>query len=205
MITDPTALKELKEVVGRLATPTIVIGDQILVGFAANRARLEELLKSPLAAVSALPKLAVSAEEQAQREAVDKTALQILKQSKTVAVVGLSPDPERPSHEVARYLQVHGYRIIPVNPTVQEALGERAYPDLAAVPDKIDVVDVFRRPEHIPAIVEAAIAKGVPAIWIQEGIVNEEAAKRAREAGLLVVMDRCIFKEHSRFAQEGKL
>ncbi len=84
-------------------------------------------------------------------------------------------------------------------------LGERTYPDLAAVPDKIDVVDIFRRPEHAPAIIEAAIAKGIPAVWMQEGIVNEEAAKRAHEAGLLIVMDRCMFKEHARFVQEGKL
>lgn len=188
-----------------MATPTIVIGDQILVGFAANRAKLEELLKSPPAPISAPPRLVVSAEEQTQREAVDRTALQILRQSKVVAVVGLSPDPDKPSHQIARYLKEHGYRIIPVNPMVQEALGERSYPDLATVPDKIDVVDIFRRPEHVPAIVEAVIAKGIPAIWMQEGIVNEEAAKRAREAGLLVVMDRCMFKEHARFAQEGKI
>lgn len=122
----------------------------------------------------------------------------ILKESKTIAVVGLSPNPDRPSHGVSSYLQAQGYRIIPVNPTVEEVLGERSYPDLASVPEEIDVVEIFRRPEHIPAIVEAAIAKGVKAIWMQEGIVHEEAAAKAREAGLLVVMDRCMFKEHRR-------
>lgn len=122
----------------------------------------------------------------------------ILKGSKAIAVVGLSPKPDRPSHRVASYLQAQGYRIIPVNPTVEEVLGERSYPDLASVPKEIDVVDIFRRPKHVPAIVEAAIAKGAKAIWMQEGIVHEEAAARARAAGLLVVMDRCMFKEHQR-------
>jgi len=122
----------------------------------------------------------------------------ILRESKTIAVVGLSPNPDRSSYVVASYLQAQGYRIIPVNPTVEEVLGERSYPDLASVPEEVDVVDIFRRPEHVPAIVEAAIAKGAKAIWMQEGIVHEEAAAKAREAGLLVVMDRCMFKEHQR-------
>jgi predicted CoA-binding protein len=128
------------------------------------------------------------------------TIEKILKESKTIAVVGLSTDPARPSHGVARYLQAQGYRIIPVNPLVEEVLGEKCYPDLASVPEAVDVVDIFRRPEHVPAIVEEAIAKGARAVWMQEGIVHEEAAARAREAGLMVVMDRCMLKEYRRLA-----
>ena len=120
----------------------------------------------------------------------------ILRESKTIAVVGLSAEPTRPSHSVARYLQAQGYRIIPVNPMVEEVLGEKSYPDLASVPEAVDVVEIFRRPEHVPAIVDAAIAKGARAVWMQEGIVHQEAAARAREAGLMVVMDRCMYKEH---------
>lgn len=129
----------------------------------------------------------------------------ILRESKTIAVVGLSPDPDRPSNRVAGYLQGQGYRIIPVNPAVEEVLGERSYPDLASVPGEVDVVDIFRRPEHVPAIVEAAIAKGVKAIWMQEGIVHEEAAAKARAAGLKVVMDRCMFKEHRRLQARSRI
>jgi predicted CoA-binding protein len=116
----------------------------------------------------------------------------------TIAVVGLSDNPERASHGVAAYLQRHGYRIIPVNPNVAEVLGERAYGSLRDIPDKVDLVDVFRRPEHVPAIVEDAIAIGARAVWMQEGVVHNAAAERARAAGLAVVMDRCIFKEHRR-------
>ena len=126
------------------------------------------------------------------------TIEKILKDSKTIAVVGLSPDPARPSHGVARYLQAQGYRIIPVNPIVEEILGEKSYPDLASLPEEVDVVDIFRRSRHVPAIVEAAIAKGARAVWMQEGIVHQEAAARAREAGLMVVTDRCMLKEHRR-------
>jgi predicted CoA-binding protein len=129
----------------------------------------------------------------------------ILGESKTIAVVGLSPDPDRPSNRVAGYLQSQGYRIIPVNPAVEEVLGQRSYPDLASVPGEVDVVDIFRRPEHVPAIVEAAIAKGAKAIWMQEGIVHQEAAAEARAAGLQVVMDRCMFKEHQRLKAAGGL
>ena len=128
------------------------------------------------------------------------TIEKILRESKTIAVVGLSANPARPSHGVARYLQAQGYRIIPVNPLVEEVLGEKCYPDLASVPEAVDVVDIFRRPEHVPAIVEEAIAKGARAVWMQEGIVHQEAAARAREAGLMVVMDRCMLKEHRRLA-----
>ncbi|MFQ6057481.1 MAG: CoA-binding protein [Anaerolineae bacterium] len=129
----------------------------------------------------------------------------ILKGSQTIAVVGLSPRPDRPSHSVARYLQAQGYRIIPVNPMVEEVLGQRSYPDLASIPGEVDVVDIFRRPEHVPPIVEQAIQIGARAVWMQEGVINQEAAERAREAGLDVVMDRCMFKEHSRLVREGKL
>ncbi|GAG36608.1 unnamed protein product [marine sediment metagenome] len=129
----------------------------------------------------------------------------ILKESRTIAVVGLSPRPERPSHSVARYLQAQGYRIIPVNPTVEEVLGERSYPDLASIPETVDVVDIFRRSEHVPSIVEAAIAVGARTVWMQEGVVHEKAAQQARAAGLLVVMDRCMLVEHGRLKAAGKL
>ena len=120
----------------------------------------------------------------------------LLSRVKTVAVVGLSPKPDRPSHQVARALKRFGYRIIPVRPGVAEVLGEKAYARLADVPEKIDLVDVFRAAEHLDDIVDECIRLGIPAIWIQEGIVNEAAAMRARAAGLLVVMDRCIYKDH---------
>ena len=122
----------------------------------------------------------------------------ILRESRTIAVVGLSDKPDRPSYRVAKYLQTHGYRIVPVNPALTEVLGERSYPDLAAVPGPVDVVDIFRRPEDVPPIVEAAIARGAKAVWMQEGIVNEPAAERARSAGLQVVMNLCMKKEHEK-------
>lgn len=128
--------------------------------------------------------------------AVDEIIEGILRESKTVAVVGLSPKPERASYEVASYLQQQGYRIIPVNPMADEVLGERSYPNLKAVPEKIDVVDVFRRSEDVPGVVEEAIEVGAHTIWMQDGVVNEAAAARAREAGLQVVMDRCMLREH---------
>ena len=120
----------------------------------------------------------------------------LLKTAKTIAVVGLSNKPLRPSHGVSLYMQQQGYRIIPVNPNIQTVLGEKAYPSLKDVPDKIDIVNVFRRSEFVPEIVEQAIALKVPAVWMQEEIVHEPAAKKARQAGILVVMDRCILKEH---------
>lgn len=121
---------------------------------------------------------------------------QLLKKSKTIAVVGLSDSPLRPSYGVAAYMQSQGYRVIPVNPTIKGALGEKAVPSLSEVNEKIDIVDVFRRPEFVPEVVEEAIRMKVPAIWLQEGVVHEEAAERARKAGIEVVMDRCILKEH---------
>jgi predicted CoA-binding protein len=128
----------------------------------------------------------------------------ILEESKTVAVVGLSPRKERDSHRVARYLQSQGYRIIPVNPNADEILGERSYPDLASVPEPIDVVDVFRRSEAVPEIVEEAIKVGARTVWMQMGVIHEEAAARAREAGLQVVMDRCMMIEHRRYFGQGR-
>ena len=118
----------------------------------------------------------------------------------TIAVVGLSPDRGKASYEVAAYLQRAGFRIIPVNPACQEILGERCYPTLADIPDEVEIVDVFRRPEFLPEIVEQAIAKKAKVVWMQEGIVNQPAAQRAEEAGLAVVMDRCLLKEHHRLA-----
>ena len=126
---------------------------------------------------------------------------QILQQAKTIAVVGLSDNPLRPSHGVAAYLQAQGYRIIPVNPQIHEALGEKAYPSLLDVPEKIDIVDIFRRPEFVEEVVDQAIELKVPAVWMQEEVIHEKAAQKARHAGIFVVMDRCILVEHrARFA-----
>jgi predicted CoA-binding protein len=121
---------------------------------------------------------------------------ELLKRSKTIAVVGLSDSPLRPSYGVSAYMQTHGYRIIPVNPGIKGALGEKAAPSLAEVTEKIDIVDVFRRSEFVPEVIDEAIRLKVPAIWLQEGVVHEEAAEKARKAGIFVVMDRCILKEH---------
>jgi predicted CoA-binding protein len=129
----------------------------------------------------------------------------ILEAYRTVAVVGLSPDVERPSFRVASYLQEHGYKIIPVNPNFNEILGETSYPDLASIAEQVDVIDIFRRAEETPAIVEEAIAKGAKAVWMQEGVVNRTAASRARKAGLMVVMDRCMRKEHLKMQREKKV
>ena len=120
----------------------------------------------------------------------------IFKECKTIAVVGLSSDESRPSHRIARYLQGCGFKVIPVNPTLKEALGEKAYASLREVPEKIDIVDVFRRSEDVPPIADDAIAIGAKCLWMQEGIVNKQAAKKAEAAGLKVVMDRCIMMEH---------
>ncbi len=122
----------------------------------------------------------------------------ILRESKTVAVVGLSPDQARDSHRVARYLLEAGYRIIPVNPMMDEVLGQKSYPDLKSVPEPIDVVDIFRRSEYVRPIVEEAIERGVESIWMQDGVINEEAAELARHAGIPVVMDNCMMREHRR-------
>jgi predicted CoA-binding protein len=121
-----------------------------------------------------------------------------LRSARTIAIIGLSSKRFRPSFGVAEYMQSSGYRIIPVNPFETEVLGEQAYPELDRVPGTVDIVDIFRRSEFVPEIVEAAIRIGARAIWMQEGVVHEEAAARARAAGLEVVMDRCILKEHRR-------
>ncbi len=121
---------------------------------------------------------------------------ELLNRVRTIAVVGLSSDPMRPSFGVSQYMQRKGYRIIPVNPNESSVLGEKAYSSLSEVPEKIDLVDVFRRPDFVPAIVEEAIRLKLPALWLQEGVIHEAAAKRARDAGITVVMDRCILKEH---------
>ena len=121
---------------------------------------------------------------------------EILQRAKTVAVVGLSDNPLRPSHGVAAYLHTQGYRIVPVNPQIQSALGEKAYPSLLDVPEKIDIVDIFRRSEFVEEVVDQAIQLKVPAVWMQEEVVHEKAAQKARAAGIFVVMDRCILLEH---------
>jgi predicted CoA-binding protein len=122
----------------------------------------------------------------------------ILTQARSIAVVGLSAQWYRPSYFAAKYLQEHGYRVIPVNPTYSEVLGERCYPDLASIPGSIDVVDCFRKSEDIPPIARAAVAKGAKVLWLQLGIRNEDAARIAQDAGLDVVMDRCVKIEHAR-------
>jgi uncharacterized protein len=129
-----------------------------------------------------------------------------LKRIRTVAILGLSDTPGKPSHHVAEELQKFGYRIVPVNPTAKEILGERAWPDLESAlkgAGPVDVVDVFRRPEHVAAIVDDCLRLKVPALWLQEGVVDAAAAAKARAAGLFVVMDRCIFKERNALARAG--
>jgi uncharacterized protein len=121
---------------------------------------------------------------------------ELLRRAKTIAVVGLSDNPLRPSHGVSAYMQSHGYRIIPVNPKIESALGEKAYASLREVPEKVDIVDIFRRPEFVEEVVDQAIQLKVSAVWMQEEVINEKAAEKAREAGIFVLMDRCILKEH---------
>ena len=138
------------------------------------------------------------ASPEAQQSAVGDPISEILKSSKTIAVVGLSNRTFRPSYGVAEYLQKSGYRIIPVNPQESEILGEKSYPRLEDVPETIDIVDIFRRPEFVPEIVDAAIRARARAVWMQEGVIHHEAAEKARQAGLVVVMDHCMLKEHAR-------
>ena len=123
---------------------------------------------------------------------------EILKKYKTIAMVGVSANPERPSYRVISYLDEQGYNVIPVNPTVKEILGKTSYPTLSSVPEKVDVVDIFRNPEEVMPVVEEAIKIGAKVVWMQEGIINKEAAGKARNAGLMVVMDKCMFKEHQK-------
>ena len=120
----------------------------------------------------------------------------IYKESKTIAIVGASDNPKRPSYDVARYLQAQGFKIIPVNPALTELFGEKSYPDLMAVPEPVDVVDIFRNPAAVPEIVEQAIIKKAKVVWIQPGAENMQAAERAMEAGLEVIMGVCMMREH---------
>ncbi|MCX8118207.1 MAG: CoA-binding protein [Desulfobacterota bacterium] len=131
---------------------------------------------------------------------------EILESCKTIAVVGISPKEDRPSYGVAAYLQSKGYRIIPVRPDGQVILGEKVYPSLSEIPGEIqvDLVDIFRRAEEVPPVVEEAIKRGVKVIWMQEGVLHPGAAAKAREAGLLVVMDRCMKKEHERLFRDDR-
>jgi len=125
----------------------------------------------------------------------------LLRGIRTIAVVGLSSNPSRPSFRVAQAMQGHGYRIVPVRPLLEQALGETAYADLESIPFKVDMVDVFRAPEHVPAIVDSCIALGIPRLWLQDGVIHEDAAQRARDAGITVVMDRCIWRDYSQLCQ----
>lgn len=120
----------------------------------------------------------------------------LLQRAKTIAVVGLSNDPMRPSYGVSAYMQSHGYRIIPVNPQIESCLGEKSYASLTDVPEKIDIVNIFRRPEFVEEVVDQAIQLKVPAIWMQEDVIHEKAAEKARRHGIFVVMNRCILKDH---------
>jgi predicted CoA-binding protein len=122
---------------------------------------------------------------------------ELLRSVRTIAVVGLSNSPMRTSYGVSKYMQSQGYRIIPVNPQIDASLGEKAYSSLSEVPEVIDLVNVFRRPEHVPEVVDEAIRLKLPAIWLQEGVIDEAAAEKAVKAGIFVVMDRCIYKEHA--------
>ena len=134
----------------------------------------------------------------------DETLRQALLGARNIAVVGLSDNPSRPSYGVARYLQSQGYRIIPVNPNITEVLGEQAYPDLISIPDVVDMVDIFRRSDQVAPHVDEAITKGVLTIWMQVGVVDEESARRSREAGITVIMDRCALVEHQRLVGEQR-
>lgn len=123
---------------------------------------------------------------------------ELLRTARTIAVVGLSSKKFRPSYGVSEYMKRAGYRIIPVNPNETEVLGEKAFASLSDIPEKIDIVDIFRRSESVPEIVQEAIRVGARAVWMQEGVIHEEAARGARDAGLIVIMDRCILKDHRR-------
>ena len=126
----------------------------------------------------------------------------ILNNYRIIAMVGLSPDPNRPSHRVAKYLINQGYKVIPVNPDAQEILGTRSYSNMSSIPEPIEIVDIFRRSEEVMPIVDEAIKVGAKAVWMQEGVVNEEAESKAQDAGLMVVMDRCMLKEHKRLSKK---
>ena len=126
-----------------------------------------------------------------------------LREAKSIAVVGMSPRPARPSHYVAKYLMEQGYKIFPVNPVVDEVLGIKCYPDIVSIPEVVDMVDIFRRSSQVPPVVDDAIAAGARFIWMQDGVVHEGAAAKARAAGMSVVMDNCTLREHSRIYRTG--
>jgi predicted CoA-binding protein len=128
---------------------------------------------------------------------------EIFEDSKIIAIVGLSANPERPSNRVGDYMKGNGYKIIPVNPTIESALDEKSYPDLGSVPEKVDVVDIFRKSEEVLPVVQEAVKIGATTVWLQEGVINKEAAEYARKAGLRVVMDKCLMKEHQRIYNSG--
>jgi uncharacterized protein len=129
--------------------------------------------------------------------ATSGTITTLLREARVIAVVGLSPNPDRSSHGVAQYLQKHGYRIIPVNPTVSTVLGEKSYASLKGIPEHVDIVDVFRRSQFVPAIADEAIEIGARALWLQLGVIHDEAVRKAQAAGLTVVTDQCIAVDHS--------
>ena len=133
-----------------------------------------------------------------------KVETRILRTYHTVAMVGASANPERPSYRVFKYLTEQGYRVIPVNPTVKEVLGKTSYPDLSSVPEKVEVVDIFRKSEEVMPVVDEAIRIGAKAVWMQEGVVSEAAATKARKAGLFVAMDHCMRKEHVRLMKQRR-
>lgn len=137
------------------------------------------------------------AEQDADQDQEQMLIAEIIRSAKVIAVVGLSPNSTRPSHGVAAYLQAHGFQIVPVNPQVEEVLGEKSYPSLRDVPVQVDIVDVFRQSEYVPAIAEDAVAIGAKALWTQFGVISEEGAEIARRGGLKVVMDRCLKIEHA--------
>ncbi len=127
----------------------------------------------------------------------------ILTEFRTIAMVGASPNPDRASNRVFDYLAHHGYHVIPVNPTAQQILGHASYPNLSAISERVEIVDIFRNSDEVLPIVEEAIRIGAKAVWMQEGVINKEAAAKAKEAGLLVVMDKCIMKEHKRIGEKA--
>lgn len=128
-----------------------------------------------------------------------------LREARTIAVVGMSPRPDRPSHYVAKYLMEQGYKIVPVNPAIDEVLGLKSYPDIASIPEEVDMVDIFRRSSQVPPVVDDAIAAGARFIWMQDGVIHEGAAAKARAAGISVVMDNCTLREHIRIYGTGGL
>jgi uncharacterized protein len=132
-----------------------------------------------------------------------QTEEEIFKTCNSIAIVGLSANPERASNHVGIYLKEKGYKVIPVNPAEKTILGETCYPDIASIPEKVDVVDIFRKSEDVPPIVKDAVKCGAKAVWMQEGVVNQAAADEAKKAGLKVVMNKCMFKEHSRIFGSG--